>query len=252
MECFFALLAYEWRRIFRRPGFFFIGFFFLFFAGLLFWSVLASYVGQAQTVGPFTLWLRQSWPLLLLSIPSLTADSIAGERSAGTLDGLLCGSAPPAAILLAKFFTLLFCYLLLWVVAIALQPLAFRLAAFRLPFPLWSDMELLNAFSVLTLSGALYLSCWLFFSTVARTQAQVMVATLASLFGLLFGPPVLLKFLPADRWPLLEDFFARLGAASPIGWTNRFWDLGTAAIYLIATATVLCLTVAFVRPRLSP
>jgi ABC-type transport system involved in multi-copper enzyme maturation permease subunit len=244
---FFALLTYEWRRISRTSDFFSAGGLFLLLSGLLFLFALLCYVGKPQTVSPFAFWLGHGWPMVLLLVPPLSADSIAGERSAGTLDGLLCAS--PAAVLLAKFSALLLHYLLLWTVALALQPLALFLASLRLPFPLWSGAELFGALSLLPLSGALYLSCGLFFSTIARTQAQAMAATFVLLFGLLFGPSVLLRFLPACRWPILEDILVRLGAASQNGWPDRFLNFGTVAFYLTATGTILCLSAVFLRSR---
>ncbi|MDR2664603.1 MAG: ABC transporter permease [Puniceicoccales bacterium] len=248
MDRFFAVLSYEWRRVSRAPGFLAVGGIFLLLSTLVFWSVFPSYGAGPRSVRPAVLWLERSWPMVLVLIPALTADTIAGERSAGTFEGLFRDGAAAVEIVLGKFCTLYIYSLFLWSFALILQPLALRAASLSLPFPLATGSEFLKIFRTIALGSAFYLSCGLFLSTIARSSTAAGAATFALLTIFLFGPRIVSKLLSADRWPILWDLLARL-AIGPAGRPESVCGGAIAGLVGTATATALVLSAIFLRRR---
>jgi ABC-2 type transport system permease protein len=164
---------------------------------LVFISRILDPQGQPAVEPIVSEYLIQWWPIicLIFFVPVLTMRMLSEEKRTGTLEVLLTAPVSEATTVLSKFFASLALFLLIW------TPFGLFLAALRYwggqPF----DYRPLLSFSVaLALTGSMFLSMGLFFSSLTRNQIISAVLTFAGMLTLTLI--FFVKFMIQGRGPM--------------------------------------------------
>ncbi|MBN2684032.1 MAG: ABC transporter permease [Pontiellaceae bacterium] len=182
MNEFFALFKKELRTCFLSPVTYIVMFFFWVLTGANFFWLLWQLIGGS----PLSLAMQMMFggPLLAIAlpivVPLITMRLVAEERKQGTFEALLTTPLQVPYFVLAKYFSALIYYMVLWLPAIA-----YSLMASKLPgvsgFPDGGAL-LAGAFGVM-LVGSLYIAIGLLMSCMSSNQIVAAISSFAVLFG---------------------------------------------------------------------
>ncbi len=125
------------------------------------------------------LWQLGTILFVIFAIPALTMRLLSEEKRTGTLEVTMTTPVEEVQVVLSKFFAAWIMYLLMWV------PLGIYLIAFRLGTAANFDYWPLLSFSVaLLLTGAMFVSMGVFFSSLTRNQVISGVLTFTGMLCL--------------------------------------------------------------------
>jgi ABC-2 type transport system permease protein len=166
-----------------------IAYFVLFGFTVLGWLGYFSFVGtllarKSALVEPIVANFAIAWPpvfCMVFIVPALTMRLLSEEKRSGTLEVLLTTPVNEAAVVLSKFFAAFLMFLTVWV------PFGLYLVALRVIGGQEFDFRpLLSFFVALCLSGAMFVSMGLFFSSLTRNQIVSAVLTFGAMLLLTF------------------------------------------------------------------
>ncbi len=185
-------LGWIWRRemgwFVRTPAGFGIGVLFLILTGSSFWYM----VGQAgmgllgsASLRPYLEANPLQWVVMLLTVPALTMNLIAGEKESGTIDHLLAAPVGAGQVVAGKFLAALTAYLLLW----SLTGLHLVLLARHSSWDPSADLGLVAGLgTLLVLSGLFYLAIGTLCSSLTSSPVLAAVMTMGGMCLVFFLP----------------------------------------------------------------
>jgi len=218
-----------------------------FLVGLSF-LVLVEKLGNDPSPMPVTelFYLTQFfWLIVILAVPVITMRLFALEKSSGTFETLMTAPIRDQTVVLAKFFSALFFYVVMW---LPMLGCLFVIQHFAKQSGALEPGRLGSLYLGIALFGALYLSLGCFASAITRSQMVAAMVTLVmgvSLFALGF----LGEKLPTDsswQWQILGRFalFEQMR-----DFTRGVVDTRTVMLYLSLTLFFLFLTLRAVESR---
>lgn len=188
MRHFFTLLKHELRMLLISPSTYVAGVLFLCLMGFLYWAILRSSVNAPSEVLPSVQFFSVFWIPVFFVVPLLTMRSIAGERSAGTLDTLMTTPTSRVAVVLSKFAGAYIFYMFLWALTLGfpimtekLYPQAAEAGA------LLDTASITGSFIFLAVSGVLFISIGILSSSVTRSQLVAGMLCFTTLFVVIVG-----------------------------------------------------------------
>lgn len=188
MRHFFTLLKHELRMLLISPSTYVAGVLFLCLMGFLYWAILRSSVNAPSEVLPSVQFFSVFWIPVFFVVPLLTMRSIAGERSAGTLDTLMTTPTSRVAVVLSKFAGAYIFYMFLWALTLGfpimtekLYPQAAEAGA------LLDRASITGSFIFLAVSGVLFISIGILASSVTRSQLVAGMLSFTTLFVVIVG-----------------------------------------------------------------
>lgn len=233
-----------WRRevavYFRSPAAYVILFFFLLLTGFNFWFVL-----QAMNRGPSSVSVVEAyfntvffWFGFVLPFPLITMRLFAEEYKLGTIESLMTAPVRDSQVLLAKYFSAVFFYAVLWL------PSLLYFAVFqwqtRLPAAA-APASYLGAYAMLLLIGLLYLAIGCLASALTRNQVVAAIISFATIV-ILFSWSYFTRFFP-NVSPALRDLTDYLSPIQHMAlFSQGLFDTRPVVLYLSATAMVLFFT----------
>lgn len=192
MKYFFYLFKYEVQKLFLSASTYIVAILFLILMGVIYLYVLQGMVASPQETVLSAQFFQSFWLSLFFLIPLLTMKSVAGERKQGTFETLKAAPIRPFTIVLSKFFSLYFFYLILWMTTLFF-PIIVKtiIRSEALEGNLFSQASLLGGYSYIAINGMFYIAIGLFFSSLTRSQLIAGILTFACLFLLIVGSKVL-------------------------------------------------------------
>jgi ABC-2 type transport system permease protein len=202
-------------------------------------SQCVAYLGQGVkefTVMQIYFYIFHFWFLLIILVPILTMRLFSEEYKTGTIEMLLTAPVKDGDVILAKFFGVLFFYLLLWI------PSLFGLAIFQLvthqAVPVaWIPLGF--SYLMVTLVGMLYLSIGLFASVLTRNQAVAAMISF-TMIALLFFAGFLSYLVRDPGWREVLNYIFTLEQMR--SFSAGLFDSRPVVFYLSGTAFFLILT----------
>jgi ABC-2 type transport system permease protein len=188
MRQLFTLIKHELRLLLISPSTYLVAVLFMGLMGLLYWSILRDLTLLPSQENPMEAFIKTFWIPVFFIVPLLTMRSIAGERSAGTLDTLMTTPIARYSIIFSKFMGAYLLYLSLWLLtwtfpviftqlypsaSISINPL--DAATF------WGSITFIAA------SGLLFIAIGIFSSSVTKSQLVAAMLTFTSLFLVIAG-----------------------------------------------------------------
>lgn len=131
------------------------------------------------------------WLVLLLAVPVITMRTFALEKATGTYETLMTSPVRDATVVLAKFFSALFFYLVMWLPMLACVAVIQHYSNERQGL---DPGTIGSTYLGILLVGALFLSFGIFASALTRSQtvaAMVSLVLCVSVFFLGFVPSLL-------------------------------------------------------------
>ena len=199
-----TLIKHELRLLLISPSTYLVAMLFLAIMGFLYWSILRDLSLTASQESPMETFIKTFWLPVFFIVPLLTMRSIAGERSAGTLDTLMTTPIARYSIILSKFMGAYLLYLILW-----LFTWSFPLITHQL-YPAASEsirtLELSTFWGAnifLVSSGMLFISIGIFSSSVTKSQLVAAMLSFTSLFLVIAGSQQISNALastPLSHW----------------------------------------------------
>lgn len=202
-------------------------------------SQCVAYLGQGVkefTVMQIYFYIFHFWFLLIILVPILTMRLFSEEYKTGTIEMLLTAPVKDGDVILAKFFGVLFFYLLLWI------PSLFGLAIFQVvthqAVPVaWIPLSF--SYLMVTLVGMLYLSIGLFASVLTRNQAVAAMISF-TMIALLFFAGFLSYLVRDPGWREVLNYIFTLEQMR--AFSAGMFDSRPVIFYLSGTAFFLILT----------
>ena len=213
-----------------------------------FFITLVQFIMDANYKAQSVMQIFFNWPLfwflLIIQVPLTTMRVFSEEFKLGTIEMLLTAPVTEWEVVLAKFFSALSFFLVLWL------PIALDLAFLQLfsnprP-PMYWDQIGLTAMTI-TLSGAFYVSLGVFSSVL--TKNQIIAAVLSFAF--------LLSFFGISLWRYIQHM-----DATALGWITYvslpehlqnavigIFDTRPIVFYVSATAFILLVTKTILESR---
>lgn len=150
-------------------------------------AIAGGSVNSRQALGKTIFWTIGGVELLMVCFiaPALTAGAITAERERQTFDLLRITLLSPKALITGKLLTSFSYILLLLLVALPLQSLAYLLGGVAIE-------EVLLAFLILVITALFYSSLGLFFSSFLKRTLASTVLAYAGAIILVFGIPALI------------------------------------------------------------
>lgn len=188
MRQLYTLIRHELRLLLISPSTYLVAVLFLALMGFLYWSILRDLTLRPSQENPMQAFIKTFWIPVFFIVPLLTMRSIAGERSAGTLDTLMTTPIARSSIIFSKFMGAYLLYLILW-----LLTWSFPLIMHQL-HPSASDsihaLELatfLGSIIFIASSGLLFIAIGIFSSSVTKSQLVAAMLAFTSLFLVIAG-----------------------------------------------------------------
>lgn len=233
-----------WRRevavYFRSPTAYVILFFFLLLTGFNFWFVL-----NAMNRGPSSVSVVEAyfntvffWFGFVLPFPLITMRLFAEEYKLGTIESLMTAPVRDSQVLLAKYFSAVFFYAVLWL------PSLLYFAVFQWQTRLQAATaagSYLGAYVMLLLIGLLYLAIGCLASALTRNQVVAAIISFASIV-ILFSWGYFTRFFP-NVSPVLRDLTDYFSPIQHMAlFSQGLFDTRPVVLYVSCTALVLFFT----------
>lgn len=208
MRTYFILLFHEIRMAFLSPATWIAWLLFLALMGFLYQGILQDFTDTGRESLPSTEFFRLFWFPVIFMIPMLTMKSIAEEQRMGTLSSLFSTPVSGASLVMAKFTSAYFLYVLIWISTLAF-PLSVRI---YITDPRLLDIpSLIGSFLFIFLSGLLYVAIGIFTSALTKSQLVAGALSFAILFVVLVGGKIITDYplweLPWQGiFPNLQDY----------------------------------------------
>lgn len=208
MRTFITLFLHEVRMAFLSPSTWIAWFLFLALMGFFYQGILQDFTNTGKESLPTTEFFRLFWFPVVFMIPMLTMKSIAEERRMGTLASLFSTPVSGSSLVMAKFASAYFLYVLIWVSTLGF-PLAVRI---YITDPRLLDLpSIVGSFLFIFLSGLLYVAIGIFTSALTKSQLVAGALSFAILFVVLIGGKIATEYplwqLPWDGlFPNLLDY----------------------------------------------
>ncbi len=237
---FFTLLNREIRAYFLSPVAWVVWFFFLLLTGFNFYAGVA-----ALNRGPSEVTVVEAffntvffWFGFVLIFPLITMRLFSEEYKMGTIEPLMTAPVRDSQVVLAKYGSALFFYVVLWLPSL-LYFVVFNLVT-RLDAA-GASGPYLGAYAILLLLGMFYLSLGCLASALTRNQVVAAIMSF-SVITLLFFTGLLSIFLLSVT-PTLRVMTGYFSALEHMSEASRgFFDSRPLVFYLSLTAFVLFLT----------
>lgn len=211
MRRFLYLLRFEFKNLLITPATYVSAFLFLSLNILFYLVTIKVFLNTPQSIPPSTHFFQTFWIPTLFMIPLLTMKIIADETRRGTLQTTLATSLSPLSLILIKFFSAYFLYLLLWSITLCF-PLMIQ--QFFLPHSglhtslLFNASSLIGGYFFIALSGLLFIAIGIFSSSLTRSQLIAGMLSFALLFVIIIclNPSSNLTFVPRPFTHLMTPF----------------------------------------------
>lgn len=245
MRSFLILLRRELAAFLFSPVAYITTIFFLLVTGFSFW-VLALVLSEGPSAVNVLQALFESlffWIAFLLIVPVITMRLFAEETRSGTFETLMTAPVSDLAVVLAKFFSALAMFVLMWIPTCTYLVLLNRLS----PMTVSVDPgPVITGYAGAFLVGAAYIALGLLMSSMTRNQVVAAVATFA-VFGLYFFTGLLELVLDAVE---LKEFVSFISAYEHMSQFARgVVDSRPVVLYLSITIFLLFATVKVVESR---
>lgn len=250
MRHFGTLLRHEIRSLCYAPATYIAAFLFLIVMGSLFQWVIETYNQSAQETIPWVIFFQLFWLPVFFMVPLLTMKSFSEEKRLGTLENLMTTPVGTGEIVLAKFFSAYFLYVLLWSVTIGFNYILFH---FTQDPRIIETGPLLGGFIFSALSGLLFVATGIFASTVTRSQLVAGILSFTLLFGLIVGSRYLseLTQLETEHSATLRNWIDTLQIFQHAEDLSRgVVDSRAVCFYVFAGALMLTFSTLVVRSKL--
>jgi ABC-2 type transport system permease protein len=202
-------------------------------------SQCVAYLGQGVkefTVMQIYFYIFHFWFLLIILVPILTMRLFSEEYKTGTIEMLLTAPVKDGDVILAKFFGVLFFYLLLWIPSL-LGLAIFQLVTHQAVPVAWIPLGF--SYLMVTLVGMLYLSIGLFASVLTRNQAVAAMISF-TMIALLFFAGFLSYLVRDPGWREVLNYIFTLEQMR--SFSAGLFDSRPVVFYLSGTAFFLILT----------
>ena len=202
-------------------------------------SQCVAYLGQGVkefTVMQIYFYIFHFWFLLIILVPILTMRLFSEEYKTGTIEMLLTAPVKDGDVILAKFFGVLFFYLLLWIPSL-LGLAIFQLVTHQAVPVAWIPLGV--SYLMVTLVGMLYLSIGLFASVLTRNQAVAAMISF-TMIALLFFAGFLSYLVRDPGWREVLNYIFTLEQMR--SFSAGLFDSRPVVFYLSGTAFFLILT----------
>jgi ABC-2 type transport system permease protein len=202
-------------------------------------SQCVAYLGQGVkefTVMQIYFYIFHFWFLLIILVPILTMRLFSEEYKTGTIEMLLTAPVKDGDVILAKFFGVLFFYLLLWIPSL-LGLAIFQLVTHQAVPVAWIPLGF--SYLMVTLVGMLYLSIGLFASVLTRNQAVAAMISF-TVIALLFFAGFLSYLVRDPGWREVLNYIFTLEQMR--SFSAGLFDSRPVVFYLSGTAFFLILT----------
>lgn len=237
---FFTLLNREIRAYFLSPVAWVVWFFFLLLTGFNFYAGVA-----ALNRGPSEVTVVEAffntvffWFGFVLIFPLITMRLFSEEYKMGTIEPLMTAPVRDSQVVLAKYGSALFFYVVLWLPSL-LYFVVFNLVT-RLDAA-GASGPYLGAYAILLLLGMFYLSLGCLASALTRNQVVAAIMSFSVITLLFFTG--LLSFFLLSVTPTLRVMTGYFSALEHMSEASRgFFDSRPLGFYLSLTAFVLFLT----------
>ncbi len=245
MRSFFTLWRRELAAYFLSPIAYVMMIFFLVVTGFSFW-LLTSVLVQGSAGATIMKELFSSiffWIAMLIVVPVLTMRLFAEEKRSGTIESLMTAPVTDTAVVLAKYFGALSCFIVMWLPT-ALY--AFILKAFS---PLTAPVDLgpmLGGYAGAFLVGALYIAVGLFCSSLTSNQIVSAIVSFALISVAFFSG--FITFLATS--PLVREIGAYGSSiAHMLDFSRGAVDTRPVVFYVTTAALMLFATIKVVESR---
>jgi ABC-2 type transport system permease protein len=202
-------------------------------------SQCVAYLGQGVkefTVMQIYFYIFHFWFLLIILVPILTMRLFSEEYKTGTIEMLLTAPVKDGDVILAKFFGVLFFYLLLWIPSL-LGLAIFQFVTHQAVPVAWIPLGF--SYLMVTLVGMLYLSIGLFASVLTRNQAVAAMISF-TVIALLFFAGFLSYLVRDPGWREVLNYIFTLEQMR--SFSAGLFDSRPVVFYLSGTAFFLILT----------
>jgi len=183
MRHFFTILNHEIRMLLVNPSTYIAAVLFLAVMGFFFTGMLESYSGAGQEESPATFFFRYFFIPVFFMVPLLTMKCFAEERRLGTLETLLTTPVTTTEVVLGKFGSAYFLYLLLWASTGGFFYVLYRFAGDRFLDP----GPLIGGYLFIAVSGLLFVALGVFASSLSRNVTVAGIMSFTLLFALIVG-----------------------------------------------------------------
>lgn len=178
MKRIWSIWCREMAAYFLSPMAYVVMIFFLVVMGFSFW-LLASVLSQGIRGGPVMSELFASiffWLTLLITVPVITMRLFAEERKSGTLETLLTAPVRDSEVVLAKYCSAVFFYIVLWLPTIAYIGI---MKFFEPPGTPVDLGPMVSGYIGALLVGALYISVGVLTSSLTSNQIVAAIGCFA-------------------------------------------------------------------------
>ncbi|HRE81802.1 MAG TPA: ABC transporter permease subunit [Opitutaceae bacterium] len=184
MRHFLTILNHEIRMLLVNPSTYIAAVLFLAVMGFSFIIMLEGYSdGAGQEESPATIFFRYFFIPVFFIVPLLTMKCFAEERRLGTLETLLTTPVTTTEVVLGKFGSAYFLYLLLWASTGGFFYVLYQFAGDRFMDP----GPLVGGYVFIAVSGLLFTALGVFASSLSRNVAVAGILSFTLLFGLIVG-----------------------------------------------------------------
>ena len=183
MKNFFILLRHELRMLLISSSTYIAAILFLLFMGFIYWAILRSIALVPQDLSPMTQFFSLFWLPAFFAVPLLTMRSFSHEKNHSTLNLILSTPTSKFAIVLSKFFSAYFLYLLIWAITLSFPIITDSVISNNVyDNPIIDIVGFLGGFTFISISSLLFIAYGIFASTLTRSQLIAAMLTFAMLF----------------------------------------------------------------------
>lgn len=240
MRKFYTLWSREVAVYFRSPAAYVILFFFLLLTGFNFWSVV-----NALNRGPSQVSLVEAyfnnyffWFGFVLPFPLITMRLFAEEYKLGTIESLMTAPVRDMQVLLAKYFSAVFFYLVLWL------PSFLYFVVFQWQTRLEAATAVgsyLGAYAMLILIGLFFLSIGCLASALTRNQVVAAIISFV-VIAVIYSWSFLTRLFP-NVSSALQDLTNYFSAVQHMAqFSQGLFDTRPVVFYLSMTVMMLFFT----------
>ena len=240
MRKFFTLWTREVAVYFRSPTAYVILFFFLLLTGVNFYVTVNTLNQAPARISVVELYFNTYffWFGFVVPFPLITMRLFAEEYKLGTIEPLMTAPVRDSQVLLAKYFSAVFFYVVLW------APSLLYFVVFQWQAQISASVAVgpyLGAYAMLLLLGMFYLSIGVLASALTRNQVVAAIISFAAI-ALLFYWGFYSRWFP-NVSPLLRDLTNYLSSLQHMGsFSQGLIDTRPVVFYLSMTALMLFAT----------
>lgn len=246
MNRFYALWKKEMMVFFLSPVVYVLGVFFLVVMGIGFWLVGSLLMGGIDHYDLVPALFGESiffWITLLIVAPVLTMRSFAEEKRAGTFETLMTAPVTETSVALAKYFSSLYVFFVLWVPTLFYLYILRRFIDVTVPLDAGA---VIGAYAGAGLIGAFFVAVGVYASTFTSSQIASAMLSFAALFGVFvigFVPYV----IPEEPWRSIVEYVSAVRYM--MDFSRGIIDSRAVVLCVSATACMLFFTVRNLEAR---